>query len=140
MSVENKIVYYFLRISAEKFSSDLQHFQKEISNLTDEETPFINPYNEDPEQHIVVVGATLHSKKGSERGEITISQIDLNRAGLVEKRYKKINMLDKAIKACFRTINETLKINALEELKKEADQDREYSLSAKYLLESHEIL
>ena len=37
MSTENKIVYYFLRISAERFASDLQHFQKEISDLTDEE-------------------------------------------------------------------------------------------------------
>ena len=110
------------------------------SDNYDEENPFINPYSEDPEEHIVVFGATLHSKRGSERGEMTISQIDLNRAGLVEKRYEKINMLDKAIKACFRTKSETLKNNALEELKKEADQDKEYSLSAKFLLKSHQIL
>ncbi len=36
MSTENKIEFYFLRISAERFASDLQHFQKEISDLSDD--------------------------------------------------------------------------------------------------------
>jgi len=33
----NKIEYYFLRISAERFSSDLYNFSKEIHNFSDEQ-------------------------------------------------------------------------------------------------------
>ncbi len=34
---ENKIGYYFLRISAERFSSDLYNFSKEIYSFSDEQ-------------------------------------------------------------------------------------------------------
>lgn len=33
----NKIEYYFLRISAERFSSDLYHFSKEIHEFSDDQ-------------------------------------------------------------------------------------------------------
>lgn len=33
----NKIEYYFLRISAERFSSDLHHFSKEVYSFSDEQ-------------------------------------------------------------------------------------------------------
>jgi len=34
---ENKIEYYFLRVSAERFSSDLYHFSKEVYSFSDEQ-------------------------------------------------------------------------------------------------------
>jgi len=34
---ESKIEFYFLRSSAERFSSDLNHFAKEAQNFTDEQ-------------------------------------------------------------------------------------------------------
>lgn len=111
-----------------------------LYNKYDEETPFINPYDEDPENHIIAIGALLTQKRGSERGELTISTINLNRNGLTEKRYEKIQKIEKTINSCFRSNNEKLKNNALEELKKEANEDKEYSLCVKYLLKSHEIL
>ncbi|MEF3691537.1 MAG: HNH endonuclease [Candidatus Moraniibacteriota bacterium] len=110
------------------------------SNKYDEETPFIDPYTEDPEDYILAAGTFLVNKRGSERGELTISEITLNRPDLVEKRHEKIQRIGKTIDSCFRTKNETLKNNALEELKKEATEDKEYSLCVKYLLKSHEIL
>ena len=105
----------------------------------DEETPFINPYDEDPESNIVAAGATLWAKQGSERGELTISEITLNRNELIEKRYEKIKTIKKAINECFRTKNKNLTKNALEELKKESDGDKEYSLCVKHFLKAHDI-
>jgi len=33
----NKIEYYFLKISAERFAADLREFSKEINNFSDEQ-------------------------------------------------------------------------------------------------------
>jgi len=105
----------------------------------DEKTPHINPYEESPEDHIIAVGSFVKHKQGSERGEITINDIDLNRAPLIERRKEKLDQMEKAINACFRTKNKSLKDNALVELKKEADFDKEYSLCMKYLLMAHQV-
>ena len=86
------------------------------------------------------MGPFLKQKRGSERGELTILDIELNRTELIERRKEKIDKLVKSIDECFRTSNETLKNNALEELKKEAEQDKEYSLCVKYLLEINNIV
>jgi len=109
----------------------------------DEKTPFINPYEDDPDEHVLFFGAFIKHKKGSERGEITIDEskgIGLNRNELLERRHEKIQSIGKTIDRCFRTTNQQLKENAFEELKKEADQVNEYSLCVKYLLQAHQVL
>lgn len=103
------------------------------------EAPFVNPYEESPEDHIIAVGSFLKQKQGSERGEITIREVGLNRESLIERRMEKLNAIEKAINACFRTQNNSLKKNALAELRKEADLSKEYSLSIKSLLMVHGI-
>ena len=62
MSVENKIAYYFLRISAERFASDLQHFQKEICNLTDEELYGMVSYFDNIRDNLVHVKKELEKR------------------------------------------------------------------------------
>ncbi len=103
------------------------------------DTPFINPYDENPEDYIIAVGSFVKQKQGSERGEITICEINLNRAPLIERRKERLDIVEKAINACFRTQNISLKNNALAELRKEADFNKEYSLCVKSLLMTHEI-
>jgi hypothetical protein len=102
-------------------------------------TPFINPYEEDPDDYVVAIGSFIKQKQGSERGEITINEIDLNRTHLIERRMEKINQIEKAINACFRTQDQVLKNNALAELRKEADSDKEYSICVRGLLTAHQI-
>src|SRR5688572_16918774 len=43
----------------------------------EEDTPYINPYDEEPEDHLITVGAWLKHKAGSERGQLTIIDVDL---------------------------------------------------------------
>lgn len=106
-----------------------------------EDTPFIDPYQEEPEDYIIPFGTLLYPKKGSERGEITIEEIGLNNnLFLVEKRQERIDDVNKAVTACFRTKNNTLKQLAIKELIKESERDKEYSLFIKYLLKEHGIV
>lgn len=112
------------------------------NNKYDESAPYVNPYEDDPAEHIVALGSILKHKRGSERGEITISDlgVGLNRTQLIEKRKEKISYVEKAINSCFRTDNLALRRIALEELKNECSDEKEYSLCIKALLRSHEII
>ena len=44
MSSENKIEFYFLRASAEKFATDLRHFAKDVHTFSDEQLLAIVSY------------------------------------------------------------------------------------------------
>ncbi len=100
---------------------------------------FINPYNEDPQNHLIFLSNILHWKQWSEKWDITISWIWLNRVELLERRKAKLDMIEKSIQACFRTTDNELKNNALSELKKESDSSKEFSLLIKTLFKLHEL-
>jgi len=105
----------------------------------DENTPFIDPYGEDPEVHIVAVGAFLVHKRGSERGELTIKDIGLNRGELIEKRATRKDEIEKEIDRCMRTRNDVLRNKALTALKEQQAADKEYSSVVKSIFLLHEI-
>ena len=109
------------------------------SDRFDEATPYVNPYEEEPKDHLIALGAMLMHKNGSERGELTTTDIELNRPDLVEKRQEKLNNIQKWIDAAMRTQNETLKKAAITELLNEADEDKEYSLFVVNFLKLHEL-
>ena len=44
MSIEAKVEFYFLRNSAERFSSDLNHFTKDAQNFSDEQLYAIDSF------------------------------------------------------------------------------------------------
>lgn len=102
------------------------------SDKFSETLPYLNPYGEDPENHVVFGGAIAMQKRGSERGELTIIDIDLNRPGLIEQRNNRYESVKKVIDRCFRSSPELREL-ALEEIKKEAKKDKEYSSMIKCL-------
>lgn len=110
------------------------------SDKFDETTPFVNPYDDNPEDYIIFNWAFTFTKQWNERWDITIKDIDLNRVELLEKRQERIDSIDKAIKSCFRTNSKTLKETALQDLIKEIESEKEYSLCIKYLLKAQEII
>ena len=109
------------------------------SDKYDENTPHINPYDEDPEEHLIAWGALLKTKNASERGEITILDINLNRPELIEKRNARILDLGRALDACARTKNTNLKQLAVDALMAESYPDKEYSLFVKTFFNLHGI-
>lgn len=110
------------------------------SDKYDENTPHINPYGEEPNNHVIAMGALLKHKQGSERGELTIIEIDLNRPELLEKRQVKLQYIGKAIDACMRASNDTLKRNGLAEILEECKEDKEFSLFVESLLKLHNLI
>jgi len=105
----------------------------------DEAMLFINPYNENPDDYIVFLSFFMYPKQGSERGEYTIRELQLNSAGLLERRKEKIDNFNKMIQAAFRTSNETLRNQAISELRTEAQKDKEYSAMLRTVLLLHDI-
>ncbi|SRR6266404_419566 len=103
----------------------------------DNATPYVDPYVEDPEDHLIALGAILKHKNGSDRGKLTIRDIELNRDGLIEKRLARLNEIEKTIDLCSKTLNITLKTDALKALLDEANLDKEYSLFVKTLFKIH---
>lgn len=106
----------------------------------EEETHYINPYAEEPKDHLIALGALLKHKNGSERGELTTLDIELNRPELLEKRQARLNDIQKWIDACMRTSNERLKKQALDDLLKEYGEEKEFSLFVESLLKLHELI
>jgi hypothetical protein len=99
--------------------------------------PFVDPYGEEPSQHVFAYGELLFHRNGSERGEITIKEIGLNRPALVERRHERLEGMRKALDACHRTQSEVLREAAREALLVECRESREYSLFVTALLQAH---
>jgi hypothetical protein len=99
-----------------------------------ESTPYLDPYSELPEGHVFAAGAWLFARNGSERGDLTIADVQLNRPSLLEKRQARIQEMVKELTACFRTTNAVLREKALKALALEAVADKEYSLAVEALL------
>ena len=102
-----------------------------------QEAPFVDPYAENPEEHLFAAGALLAQRNGSVRGEITIREIALNRPDLLEKRGERVKEILIALNAAYRTNVDVLRTAALKELEKEAEPDKEYSQIVKALLVAH---
>ena len=88
--------------------------------------PYVNPYTEDPESFLLASGAYLFQRGGSERGEITVVDITLNRPELLERRQELLDRIQKAIDNCYRT-NEPLRSSLLAQLKEEEAPEKEFS-------------
>ncbi|MBF0290151.1 MAG: HNH endonuclease [SAR324 cluster bacterium] len=110
------------------------------SDNFEEDTPYVNPYDDEPSDHIVSSGTMMIPKQGSERGEITILDIGLNRPGLIERRADRRSKIISTLNSCYKTTNKRLKDHALNALRKEADNDKEYSLCVRAILEVQEVM
>jgi len=93
----------------------------------DEELEIINPYNENPSDHLIAVGSVLYPLQGSPRGDLTILDVDLNRRELIQRRQDLIDRVNRAVVACFNAPNIRLRNAALQSLKAESEPDKEYS-------------
>lgn len=105
----------------------------------DNDCPLLDPYSEDPNAHILAFGSLLRHKAGSERGQLTISTIGLNRADLIEQRTIRISELQNAIDACFRTSSKSVRDTLLSALTLEREAEKEFSMVADALLTANDL-
>jgi hypothetical protein len=105
----------------------------------DETCPLVDPYSEDPNDHLFGFGPVVRHKTGSERGAITISTVDLNRAELIERRGLRIEALQSSIDACYRTRSIDVRNVLLQALEGETGANREFSMFAAALISANSI-
>jgi hypothetical protein len=96
---------------------------------------FVDPFCEDPSDELMPCGPFVFGRQGSERGELTVNELTLNRSQLVERRGARIQAIQKAYVAAVRAGNVAVRDSALRELRKEAEPDQEYSFVVGELLQ-----
>lgn len=101
-----------------------------------EALPYINPYSEDPTNHVAALGALMVHANGSERGELTIIDIGLNRSELVERRLERMRQIQVLVDRIKRQTNPTLKSAAIIELNEECKDDKPYALTTRCCLKT----
>lgn len=101
------------------------------------ECPYIDPYQDNPDEHFFAAGTLLLIKNGSESADLTIRDIKLNRPELLEVRLARINEIQKTLNACHRCTSPALKQLLLDELELEASEDKEFSFFVKAILAAH---
>jgi hypothetical protein len=101
-------------------------------------SPLLNPYDEDPSCHLFASQAWLFAVPGSSTGVTTLSVVELNRPELVERRTEKVNSLWALADRWARLEPGLLKDLALNNLRAEVSEHREYSfILASFLRSAH---
>jgi len=89
--------------------------------------PLVNPYEDNPSDHIFAAGPIIFSVPANRKGDITISILDLNRAGLLEKRIERLMQIKILVDKWAQEENPTVKEIIKEQLLQESDSQKEYS-------------
>jgi len=79
----------------------------------DSNLPLINPVTDEPSDYIQAFGPYLTHKSPGNKGEASITVLELNRAELLERRGEKLNQLTRLIDIANLSVNENTKKLAL---------------------------
>ena len=91
----------------------------------DEIAPLLNPYEDDPLQHLTIVGPTIEGRPGSSTGRRTVDKLKLRRIELIIQRAEKIEALHRLIEKWHTSIGGDKQIMA-EVILDELSDDREF--------------
>ncbi len=105
----------------------------------DSNLPLINPVTDEPSDYIQAFGPYLTHKSPGNKGEASITVLELNRAELLERRGEKLNQLTRLIDIANLSVNENTKKLALIELSKQTESDSEYSFVSKSYLSAKDV-
>ncbi|TOO97818.1 HNH endonuclease, partial [Vibrio parahaemolyticus] len=65
------------------------------SDEYDQNLPFLDPFNDEPSEHLYAAGPYVFGRAGQKRGQLTEKVIELNRMDLVEQRLERIDAIRK---------------------------------------------
>lgn len=105
------------------------------SNKDPKVAHIIDPYETDPEQHMVFVGAFVYAK-GTAQGQNTTILLDLNRIELVERRQEKVNQIMATFGTVFQSsLPAATKMAIIENIKKnDASNSAAYTAMVRTLM------
>ena len=101
------------------------------SDNYDPDLLILNPYIEDPSNFLCAMGPYILGMPGEDRGFLTVTQLDLNRVGLIEQRLERIQAIMQLIDNYKKTTNKTLQKMVYNEIVKELQDDKAYSFVLK---------
>lgn len=87
----------------------------------------LNPYEDEPADHLVAFGPSIFHHPGDPRGEITQKRLALNRTELIEKRQEKLEALNELIERWSAQLPGGLRDTLRDQILAEADRDKEFS-------------
>lgn len=106
----------------------------------DPKDPLINPYTDNPSDHLMALGAFITHMPGDKKGELTEKVLELNRKELIERRKERLESLVNLADKYAREDNLLLKEILKNQLLKEADNDKEYSFVVKGYLRQIKVI
>lgn len=110
--IKPKDTFHELRYSYENLTLACGVCNNKKRNFYSEETPLLNPYIDDPKDHLMAIGPMVLRTPGSDRGLVTQKILDLNRPSLVERRTERLeaiaSMADQLAKTKSAAVREVL--------------------------------
>ncbi|MCX6180426.1 MAG: HNH endonuclease [Bacteroidetes bacterium] len=106
------------------------------SDTFDNANPFIDPYNDNPQNHLTAVGAFVWANSGDQRAKISEIEIELNRPELLETRGERMNTIKTLIDNYNIAPIGSLKNALRKEIDRETADSKPYSFCAKQLVKS----
>jgi len=110
------------------------------SDYYDQNMPLINPYEDEPADHFFFAGPMISHRPESDRGRLTRKRLDLNRPPLIERRTERlesiVNLID-LYEKCSEALGKEALLN---ELIREAEEDKEYAYMVQTFLQSRNII
>lgn len=89
--------------------------------------PLVNPYRDEVDDHFLWLGPLTWATAHSDRGEITVSRLKLNRWELVQRRQERIEAVGRLARRYLAQPEGPLKDALLEQIQEETFEEREYT-------------
>lgn len=96
----------------------------------------INPYQDNPNDHLLAAGPMVFHKPGSELGQLTVDKLDLNRTDLFERRLDRIKSIQRLADLYARAEDISFRELLKSELLKECENCEEYSFVVRGYLQT----
>lgn len=96
--------------------------------------PLINPYQDNPNDHFLVLGPMICYQAGDDRAYITQHKLKLNRPELITRRSERIQSVEQLLFCWERTHDTTIKDILAEQLCQECLPDKEFSCIVRHFL------
>lgn len=93
----------------------------------DEDNAILNPYMDEPRDHLRAFGPVVLRTPASDRGLITEKKLDLNRGALVEKRQERLEAIASLLDQIYRAANPAVKKVLIEQVAEECQPSKEYA-------------
>lgn len=104
------------------------------SDYDSDQEPLLNPYNDDPEEHMTFYGPMALPRPGDAAGYRTIRVLKLGRSSLFDRRRERIQELQGLIDSWSRLKDGATKDLLKEQILEYAEADREFSALARAFL------